>query len=98
MALSLIAVALLGYDGFDVRGVDVATLKFGPNDATPAHDLNDPETYEEYMQDVNFDGYENLVSHYRTKDTGLTTSDASAELDYGAGPTTVSDSVNLIKD
>jgi len=88
-------VALLGYDGFDVRTVDVATLTFGPNDAIPAHDLTDPETYEEHIQDVNFDGNDDLVCHFRTKDAGLTTGMLSADLDYDT--TTISDSVRVIK-
>lgn len=94
-ARGVIPVALLGYDGFDVRDVDVATLTFGPNDATPVHNLNDPETYEDHIQDVNFDGYEDLIIHFNTRDTGLTTLDTSAELDYNGS--TVSDSVRVIK-
>jgi len=91
----VIAVALLGTDTFDVATVDVTTLRFGPNDALPTHDLTDPDVYAEHLQDVNHDGYIDLVSHYRTKDTGLTTLDNYAELDYDGS--TVSDSVNVVR-
>ncbi|MFC1916130.1 hypothetical protein ACFLW4_05515 [Chloroflexota bacterium] len=88
-------VALLGYDGFDVRTVDVTSLAFGPNNAQPKHDLTDFAVYEEHIQDVNYDGYEDLVSHYKTKQTGIAVGQEFAELDYDGS--TVSDSVRVIK-
>ncbi len=91
----VIPVALLGTDIFDVRTVDVASLAFGPNNAQPKHDQTDSEVYEEHIQDVNFDGYEDLVSHYKTKQTGIAVGQVSAELDYDGS--TVSDSVRVIK-
>ena len=73
----VIPVAILGSDSFDVTTVDVTTLMFGP-DATPAHDLTDPDVYADHLQDVNSDGFMDLVSHYRTQDTGIAKGDTEA--------------------
>ena len=74
----LIPVAILGSATFDVTTVDVTTLLF--EGALPAHDLSDPLVYADHLQDVNGDGYLDLVSHYRTQDTGITKGDTSATL------------------
>ncbi len=74
----VVPVAILGSAGFDVTTIDVTTLTFGPAGATPAHDLTDPSTYADHLQDVNMDGYMDLVSHYRQKLTGLTAADTEA--------------------
>jgi len=75
-------VAILGSATFDVTTVDVTTLKFGDtgSEASPAHDLTDPLVYAEHLQDVNLDGYADLVSHYRTQETGLVPGDTEATL------------------
>ncbi|MCH8921271.1 MAG: hypothetical protein IIA23_11300 [Chloroflexi bacterium] len=74
----VIPVAILGSDAFDVTTVDVTTLTFGPDGATPAHDLTDPVVYADHLKDVNGDGFTDLVSHYRTQDTGIATGDTEA--------------------
>jgi hypothetical protein len=76
----VVPVAILGSDTFDVTTVDVTTLEFGPNGATPAHDLTDPDVYADHIQDVNGDGWMDLVSHYAQKDTGLAVGMLAAEL------------------
>ena len=91
----VIPVALLGTDSFDVTTVNVATLRFGPSDALPAHNLTDPAVYAEHLQDVNYDGYIDLVSHYRTKQTGIAVGQILAELDYDGS--TVDDSIRVVK-
>jgi hypothetical protein len=95
------AVALLGSSSFDVTTVNVTTLRFGPNDAQPAHDLTVLSTYIFHIEDVNYDGNYDLVSHYRTKDTGIAVGQTSACLDYDlktpVGVTTVCDSIRVIK-
>lgn len=74
----VIPVAILGSAPFDVTTVDVTTLTFGPDGATPAHDLTDPIVYADHLQDVNSDGFTDLVSHYRTQDTGIAKGDTEA--------------------
>jgi len=95
----VIPVALLGYDGFDVTTVDVTTLLFAG--ASPAHDLTDPLTYADHLQDVNYDGITDLVSHYVMGDTDIVKDDTSADLTYeliGSDVVvTVSDSVRAHK-
>ena len=71
-------VAILGSATFDVTTVDVSTLEFGPDGATPAHDLTDSDVYFSHLQDVNDDGWLDLVSHYRQKETGLASGDTEA--------------------
>jgi hypothetical protein len=67
----VVPVAILGNEGVDVEKIDVRELQFGPDGATPAHDLLDLDVYRDHIQDVNGDGYMDLVSHYRRKDTVL---------------------------
>jgi len=93
-------VALLGYEGFDVTTANVTALWFGgTTPQQPVHDLTDPDTYADHLQDVNYDGYLDLVSHYRTKDLGLIGDTAC--LDYGllGDPTvyTECDSIRIVK-
>lgn len=68
----VIPVAILGSDTFDVRDVVLETLAFGPSGATPVHDALG------HFDDVNGDGFTDLVSHYRTPATGIRSGDEEA--------------------
>jgi hypothetical protein len=71
-ARGVIPVAILGSEVFDVAVVDVATLAFGPDEASPRHAVGG------HIQDVNDDGLMDLLSHYRTQDTGIAIGDTEA--------------------
>jgi hypothetical protein len=75
---SNLPVAVLGSDTFDAMSVDVTTLALGPDAAAPSHDLTKPGVFEDHLRDVNDDGFTDLVSHYRTQETGISRDDAEA--------------------
>jgi len=95
----VVPVAILGSDTFDVTDVDVATLKFGPDDAIPAHDLTDTLVYADHLQDVNNDGFTDLVCHFKTQELGLDEYNTEATLTgetYGGNPVEGTDTVNIV--
>lgn len=89
-----IPVAVLGSASFDVNDIDRSTLAFGPNDAPPAHNALG------HLEDVNNDGFPDLVSHYKTQDTGLAVGDTEAcvtGMTTGGQAFEGCDSVNIVK-
>jgi len=73
-----VPMAVLGSDEFDVMTIDVTTLRFGRDLALPAHDLTRFSTYLDHLQDVNDDGFMDLVSHYAIRDIGFIRGDTEA--------------------
>ena len=93
----VVPVAILGSATLDVTDIDVSTLQFAG--ASPKHDLSDPLVYAAHLQDVNLDGFVDLVSHYPQKDTtvcGQATGEITANLLDGTA-LSGSDSVRPLK-
>jgi hypothetical protein len=74
----VIPVALLGSDELDVLDVDPTTLAFGPSGALPAHQLCTRDGFTGHFEDVNGDGFEDLVTHYATSEVGIASGDLEA--------------------
>jgi hypothetical protein len=65
-------VAILGTDVFDVADVDVTTLAFGPSRASFDH------SHGPHLEDVNGDGFTDLMAHFRIEDAGIAFGDPEA--------------------
>jgi len=88
----LIPVAILGSDVIDVLDVNPSTLAFPLNGAALAHG-NGP-----HYSDVNGDGFTDLVSHFRTPETGIAMGDGEACLSgaIGGSPFTACDAIETM--
>ena len=62
----LIPVALLGAETFSLAAIDPASLAFGPAGAPIDKPVNANS-----FEDVNFDGFTDLVVQFRSRDTGI---------------------------
>ena len=65
-------VAILGSDMFDVTDVDVTTLAFGPGSAPFDH------SHGPHFEDLNGDGFTDLLSHFRIEEAGIAFGDMEA--------------------
>jgi hypothetical protein len=68
----VLPVAILGSESLDVRDIDATTMTFGPAGARPAHKRAG------HLRDVDRDGLRDLVSHFRTQESGLAPGDPEA--------------------
>ena len=86
-----IPVAILGSAGFDATTVDASTATFGPGAATKVHK-------NAHLEDVNGDGFIDMVLHFKTQDAGLSSGDTQACLTFtdGSKSYTECDSVNIV--
>ncbi len=62
----VIPVAILSDANFDATGIDVSSLSFGPDGASTAHNG--------HIEDVDGDGDDDLMLHFRTQATGVSNS------------------------
>ena len=69
----VIPVVLFGTPDLDVARVDFRSLAFGPDGAAPAH-----RRVQGHREDVNGDGFMDLVAHFRAPDIGLAPGDTMA--------------------
>jgi len=67
----VIPVAILGLESFDVSLVDASTVVFGPAGTNMAHS-------NAHLEDVNDDGYTDMILHFRTQETGIQPEDTIA--------------------
>lgn len=74
----VVPVAILGSSGFDVLEVDAVSLRFGPDGAEPAHELALSGLEDGHLEDVDGDGFTDLVTHYDAPATGLEPGDTEA--------------------
>jgi hypothetical protein len=71
---------MLGSEHINILDIDVTTLRFGPAQAACKHDLTDAWTYNEHLEDMNLDGFMDLMLHFETQDTGIVCGDTKATL------------------
>ena len=68
----VIPVAVLGSIHFDALQVNPTTVTFGRAGASPAHDG--------HVEDVNEDGFMDMMFHFKTQETGIVCEDTEATL------------------
>ena len=73
-----VSVALLGSEDVNVRHVDPRTLAFGPEHAKPAFDLTKPYVARFSFRDIDRDGDTDLITWFRTRETGIGPGDREA--------------------
>jgi len=69
----VIPVAILSTPTFDATTVDPETVRFGPGEASMAHE-------DAHLEDVDGDGDVDMVLHFKTQDTGISAGDTEATL------------------
>jgi len=92
-----ILVSILGSPTVDISMIDVTTISFGPDGATPRPRLTHPFIYWLASQDINGDGYADLTPAFRYGDTGLPVGVSQACLsgEMAGAPFMACDTVNV---
>ena len=70
---AVISVAVLTTDTFDATTIDPLSVQFGPNGATETHNRG-------HIEDVDGDGDDDMVLHFRTQETGIQCGDTQVGL------------------
>ena len=78
-----IRVAVLGSDSFDVSAIDPSTLRFGPKGAAAFQQAGPGLFQKSYPEDVDGDGYDDLIAGFLIQDTGIACGDETATLTGG---------------
>jgi hypothetical protein len=76
----VIPVAVLGGENLDITQIDVTTLNFGAAEAACRHDLTDEWSCNEHLEDVNVDGFTDLMLHFETLQSGIVCGDTESTL------------------
>ena len=87
----IISVAVLGSIDYDATQIDFSTVGFGEEGAQPAHDG--------HVEDVNADGFMDMVFHFKTRETGIVCGDTEAILagkTFGGTPFTGTDTLKTV--
>ena len=87
----VIPLAVLGSAEFDATQIDFSTVGFGVAGASTVHDG--------HVEDVDADGFMDMVFHFRTRETGIVCGDSAATLNgetHGGIPFTGTDAVNTV--
>jgi PKD repeat protein len=87
----VIPVAILGSIDSDVTQIDSSTVTFGLDGASPAHDG--------HVEDVNDDGYMDMMFHFKTQESGIVCGDTEATLTgetFDGTPITGTDTVKTV--
>jgi parallel beta-helix repeat protein len=95
----VIPVVVLGSDSFDVKAIDPATIKFGPTGNEAPVNMLPKGKFQYSLEDVNKDGYMDIVFHFDTQATGFIVGDTAGIITgklYSGTSIEGSDSVSII--
>lgn len=85
-------VVILTTTDFDATTIDPQTVELGPDGAPPAHG-------DGHITDVDGDGLEDLLLHFRTADSGIRCGDTEVSLDgqtFGGDAVTGTDAIGTV--
>jgi hypothetical protein len=71
----VIPVAVFGTDTFDVTTINSSTVFFGSTGTEAQVNMHPNGKYHQGFEDINMDGYLDMVFHFRTQDTGFNIGD-----------------------